>query len=327
MIESKVIIVGGGPAGSSCARELVRLGIECLIIDKKRFPRSKLCAGWIQPDLLEALCIDPASYPFSLAFFDHFRVHAFGRQFTPAVRQYAIRRYQFDQWLLSHCGAPVYTHAVKSIKKDDSGYIIDNLFRCRYLVGAGGTHCPVYQTFFTKRHPRPADKLIATLEQEVACKVNDPECRLWFFIDKLPGYAWYVPKEGGHINVGIGGYLHEIKQKGKSIGIYWQRFKQELQRLDLMPDVELDPKGAVYYIRHNSRSVQNGNAFIVGDSAGLATKDMGEGIAPAVKSGILAARAIVSGRPLAYRSIRKNSFSKWWLLSRFGPALIKSRFF
>lgn len=184
-----------------------------------------------------------------------------------------------------------------------------------------------YQTFFTKRHPRPGNKLIATLEQEVACEIKDSDCHLWFFIDKLPGYAWYVPKEGGYVNVGIGGYLHKIKDRGKSIGAYWQRFIEELQRLDLKPDVELDPKKAVYYLRNNSRSVQNGKSFIIGDTAGLATRDMGEGIGPAVKSGILAARAIVSGRPLTYRSIHKNSFSKWWLLSRFGPALIKSRFF
>ncbi|MBD3386957.1 NAD(P)/FAD-dependent oxidoreductase [candidate division KSB1 bacterium] len=327
MIESKVIIVGGGPAGSSCARELVRLGGECLIIDKKRFPRFKLCAGWIQPDLLEELHIDPGSYPFSLTFFDHFRVHVFGKQFTPAVRQYAIRRYQFDQWLLSHCGAPVYTHAVKNIKKDNSGYTIDDLFHCRYLIGAGGTHCPVYRSFFKKKHPRRGDKLIATLEQEVACKFNDPECRLWFLIDNLPGYAWYVPKEGGYVNIGIGGYLHKIRDRGKSIDEYWQRFMQELQRFDLMPDVDLDPKGAVYYIRNNLRSVQNGKAFIIGDAAGLATKDMGEGIGPAVESGMLVARSIALGVPLDFRSIRKNSFSKWWLLSRFGPALVKSRFF
>jgi flavin-dependent dehydrogenase len=327
MIESKVIIVGGGPAGSSCARELVRLGIECLIIDKKRFPRVKLCAGWVQPELFEDLDVDPVSYPFSLTFFDHFRVHIFGRQFTPAVSQYAIRRYQFDQWLLSHCGAPVYTHAVRNIDKEINGYIIDDLFRCQFLVGAGGTHCPVYQTFFAKQRPRPAGKLIATLEQEVACEIIDSNCHLWFFIDKLPGYAWYVPKEGGYVNFGIGGYLHKIKDRGKTIGEYWQRFIEELQCLDLKPDVELKPKGAVYYLRNNLRTVQNNSAFITGDAAGLATEDMGEGIGPAVKSGILAARAIAQGRSLTYRSIRKNSFSKWWLLSRFGPSLIKSRFF
>ncbi|KKK46819.1 hypothetical protein LCGC14_3161420, partial [marine sediment metagenome] len=40
-----------------------------------------------------------------------------------------------------------------------------------------------------------------------------------------------------------------------------------------------------------------GNAFVVGDSAALASRDMGEGIGAAVKSGILAAEAIARQTP------------------------------
>jgi threonine dehydrogenase-like Zn-dependent dehydrogenase len=44
-----VLIVGGGPAGSTCARILHRAGIKVIIMDKKHFHRSKVCAGWITP--------------------------------------------------------------------------------------------------------------------------------------------------------------------------------------------------------------------------------------------------------------------------------------
>ena len=43
------LIVGGGPAGSSCARQLRRAGLDVLIMDKQEFPRDKVCAGWITP--------------------------------------------------------------------------------------------------------------------------------------------------------------------------------------------------------------------------------------------------------------------------------------
>ncbi len=37
-----VLIVGGGPAGSSCARLLRRAGLDVLILDKSEFPRDKV---------------------------------------------------------------------------------------------------------------------------------------------------------------------------------------------------------------------------------------------------------------------------------------------
>ena len=48
-----VLIVGGGPAGSSCARQLRRAGLDVLILDKSEFPRDKVCAGWITPQVVE----------------------------------------------------------------------------------------------------------------------------------------------------------------------------------------------------------------------------------------------------------------------------------
>jgi len=54
--------------------------------------------------------------------------------------------------------------------------------------------------------------------------------------------------------------------------------------------------------------IRYGNAFIIGDAAGLATLDMGEGIGPAIQSGIRAAEAIISGQEFSLRSINKYSF-------------------
>lgn len=63
MTKKDVIIVGGGPAGSSCAWQLRRRGVDCLILDKAVFPRPKLCGGWITPELIADLEMDIAAYP------------------------------------------------------------------------------------------------------------------------------------------------------------------------------------------------------------------------------------------------------------------------
>src|SRR5439155_1080061 len=57
-----VLIVGGGPAGSSCAWNLRNSGLRIAILDKQLFPRHKVCGGWITPAVLDALQIEPSEY-------------------------------------------------------------------------------------------------------------------------------------------------------------------------------------------------------------------------------------------------------------------------
>jgi geranylgeranyl reductase family protein len=49
MIGAEVIVVGGGPAGSSVAFALARQGADVLVLDRARFPRSKPCAEYLSP--------------------------------------------------------------------------------------------------------------------------------------------------------------------------------------------------------------------------------------------------------------------------------------
>lgn len=311
MITSKVIIIGAGPAGSTCGWKLKKQGVECLILDKQKFPRTKLCAGWITPQVIKDLEIDVDAYSLSLVKFDQFHIHLKNRYLKVKVNQYGIRRYEFDDWLLKRSGVPVHTHEVKNITRDGDSYVIDNQFRCKDLIGAGGTHCPVYQTFFKPVNPRAKDLLIVTLEQEFAYNYHDDNCHLWFVQNNLPGYSWYVPKGNGYLNLGIGGFAEKLKANHNNIKNHWQFFVQELERLSLIKNHDLKPGGYVYYIRDGLKTVRVDNAFLVGDAAGLATRDMGEGIGPAVQSGILAARSIVEGKPFSLDGIRKNSFSKY----------------
>jgi len=55
MINIEAIVVGGGPAGSTCAKNLKKGGIDTIILDKNEFPRTKLCAGWITPKVIKQL--------------------------------------------------------------------------------------------------------------------------------------------------------------------------------------------------------------------------------------------------------------------------------
>ena len=307
MIKSDVIIVGGGPAGSSCAWQLKRNGADCIILEKKKFPRTKLCAGWITPKVLHDLELNISDYPHKILTFPGLHVSVHGFKFKAPTSQHSIRRYEFDHWLLQRSKTKVYTHDVKIIKQKVEGYYIDDKFQSKYLVGAAGTFCPVYLTFFQGCNPRAKENLIVTLEEEFEYNYSDNNCYLWFLENDLPGYSWYVPKENGFLNVGIGGSADKLKKKNQNIKMHWEYLIQKLNNQVLVKNHSFKPKGCSYYHRDNVRDVQNEDAYIIGDAAGLATLDMGEGIGPAIESGILAANAILNGEQYTVESILKYS--------------------
>jgi flavin-dependent dehydrogenase len=307
MIETEIIIVGAGPAGSTCARRLQDSGRELLILDKQAFPRLKLCAGWITPQVVNDLRVDLAGYPHSLVTFNTINFHFRGLTIPLPTRQYAIRRIEFDHWLLTQAGVTTIQHTVRHIRQENGRYILDDKFRCQVLVGAGGTNCPVYHALFKTANPRAQQQQIVCLEEEFTFPVRDENCHLWFFDRGLVGYSWYVPKGNTVVNVGIGGKLASLKARGQSIHDHWQHFTAQLASQGLVNGYPFQPKGYQYFLRDNVDRVQLGQAYLVGDAAGLATKDMGEGIGPAVASGILAAASINNGRPYTVESISRYS--------------------
>jgi hypothetical protein len=56
------LVVGGGPAGSTCAAWLRQAGLDVLVMDRARFPRDKPCAGWITPQAVAAAELDLDEY-------------------------------------------------------------------------------------------------------------------------------------------------------------------------------------------------------------------------------------------------------------------------
>jgi len=292
-----VLIVGGGPAGSSAAWKLKAAGVDVLVLDRERFPRVKLCAGWVTPEVVQELQIDLATYPHRLLTFPRLRMQ-FGRVRVPLrCVQHSIRRFEFDAWLLQRSGAPVEQHNVRHINPAaGGGYLIDDEYHCRYLIGAGGTRCPVYRELFRDLNPRASERQIVTLEHEIEYDWRDADCHLWFFENGLPGYSWYVPKEHGWLNVGVGALAERMKRRGQDIRAHWAHLATKLNGT-LAPGARYEPTGYSYYLRGRVEVVRRDDAFITGDAAGLATRDLGEGIGPAVRSGLRAAQTILDGTP------------------------------
>jgi flavin-dependent dehydrogenase len=322
MIKTDVIIVGGGPAGSACARSLIQRGVDCLVIDQAPFPRFKPCAGWITPEVVKNIALDPVEYvdaggdhPRSFTTFTTSQIWIAGLHLKLPSNQHAIRRFEFDDWLLRRSGAPVYEHTVKNIARNGDEYVVDGEFSAKYLVGAGGTHCPVYRAFFQTDDPRSHGALIVAQEEEFLYEHSSTECWLWFRDDHLPGYAWFVPKANGIVNVGIGAKMERLKARGENLKSHWNRFTAKLEDLGLVRGHNYKPSGHSYYLRHPLPEPYRDHVYLVGDSASLATMDMGEGIGPAILSGECAAEAIAKGTDYRLNGISRYSESIGFLLA------------
>lgn len=293
-----VLVVGGGPAGSSAAWRLRAAGADVVVLDRDAFPRLKLCAGWITPEVVRDLEMDVAAYPHRFLTFHRMRARFRRIGVSLPCVQHSIRRFEFDAWLLQRSGAEVVCHNVRQIRRDGEHFIVDESWRARHLVGAGGTSCPVYRSLFRDANPRVRELQTVALEHELEYDWQDGDCHLWFFDQGLPGYAWYVPKQNGWVNVGIGALAQRLKARGEDIQQHWEHFVRVLGRR-LVRGAQLEPAGYSYYLRGPVEVVRIGNAYITGDAAGLATRDMCEGIGPAVRSGLRAAESILGGA--AYR--------------------------
>jgi flavin-dependent dehydrogenase len=55
MTAAEVVVVGGGPAGASCALELARHGIPVTVVERTQFPRTKVCGEYLNAGAVAAL--------------------------------------------------------------------------------------------------------------------------------------------------------------------------------------------------------------------------------------------------------------------------------
>ena len=301
MQHHKIIIIGGGPAGSSAATKLVEAGEDIAIIDRKEFPRLKLCGGWVTPEAMERLNLKMEDYPHRIINFKKMIIHIGSFNFSAGVEQYSISRIEFDKWLLERSKAPVILDNIKKIEEKNGKYLLNDTYSCDYLIGAGGTACPVQRSFFKRSHKER--RHIVTRELEYDAEVKTQDCHL-FWPRKLNGYGWYVPKADGRINIGVGGSHRDIK----SIDEWWHFIEKECLKLGLIDEPIGKPKSHAYYL--NARQADNariGNVFIVGDSLGLATIDLAEGIEPAIESGHMAANSILTKQEYNPDAIKKYS--------------------
>ncbi len=310
-----VIIVGGGPAGTTCALYAARHDLNILLVDKKTFPRDKICGDAISgkslvylrelgllPRLERAPQIRVDSVIFSAPNGTQIRV-----PFTPPNTNresygYVCRREVFDHILFQ---------AAKEKVETREGFAVDDLliengrvygisgvdargqrqqFTAKVVVGADGYSSIVRRKLglyeIDSRH-----WVIATRAYYRGVKNLTDAIEIHFVKDILPGYFWIFPLDNGLANVGLG-MLHS-KLKKRKINLRKAHiaatespyFRERFQDAELIGDIH----GWNLPMGSKRRTVHGDGFILLGDAAGLVDPFSGEGISNAMSSGKIAA--------------------------------------
>jgi geranylgeranyl reductase family protein len=301
VITCDALVVGGGPAGSSCAWKLRQAGMDVLVVDKATFPRDKVCAGWITPEVITELQIDVEDYRQGRTFqpITAFRVGVLGRRDVVDIDyrlpvSFGIRRCEFDHYLLERSGARVVAATpVAAIRRDNLHWIVNDEIRAPLVVGAGGHFCPVARMLNPDAVAAP---LVAAQEGEFvaappASWPTDGERPELYFCADLRGYGWCFRK-GEYLNVGFGRFDARALPKATS------SFVDYLKANGRVPlNVSWRWRGHAYLVSGaRSRKAVGDGVMLVGDAAGLAYPQSGEGIRPAIESGLMAASTILKAK-------------------------------
>ncbi len=306
------IVAGGGPGGAAAASQLAQAGLAVLVLEKTHFPRQKACGGCLSPKVLslgmdvgeviedvieEAVFAAPGETAIT------YRSH------TPLA--YMVRRERFDQLLLNRAeemGARVlYGYRVLQAREIAGGVEVVSdrgTFRAPLLIGADGALGATVRSF-RRAPPRTALAMDARLFGADGAHAAWRGKVLIDFGGVPFGYAWVFPT-ACDLSTGVLG----AKKKVRRLRGYLDRF---LERQDLTCGSKAVSGWPLPYPAWSLRPVISHRVLLVGDAAGLVDPFTGEGIYYALRSGLLAAKAIAEGgrrRAKRYQQLIRDAFQQ-----------------
>ena len=286
-----VAIVGGGPAGSSCAAFYAGAGLRTLVLEREQFPREKVCGDCLNPEcwpVLRRLGIAERVRELPHGILDTVEFIAIGgRKIVVDLpsgeeSEIAIKRSLFDALLLSRArelGVDVCEATTVTALTNSHGWRIETAggksFVARALVGADGRNSTV---------ARLCNLLPRLSRERVALQAHiplPPDFGNRVVLQFLPaGYSGQAPVNREELNLCL-----VSKPPNMSALRRWAEKQFSLQRDHQWRTITPLTRAALAPAREK--------LFLVGDAARVVEPFTGEGIYYALRSGELAAQALV----------------------------------
>lgn len=303
-----VVVIGAGPCGTSAAVTAADAGLSTLLVDRSDFPRDKLCGGLFTGRSVRLLRDIHRLAPDDPALFRPCRTMRFVAgtrelaHMDDAPVMYLTMRRALDAHLLAHArqrGVTLTTgHGLQQLHPERKQVDLNcgESIGYRVLIGADGVNSAVAKTLFARAFDPATIGFGLEVEVPPAAHATPPGPHLGPGPDGSPcpetvevdfdaaawGYGWAFPKAHG-TTIGVGGIQSHNTNPKADLADYLARHG--------IHDPGARIKGQFLPFGDYRRRPGRAGVLLAGDAAGLVDPITGEGIALAMDSGRLAARA------------------------------------
>jgi geranylgeranyl reductase family protein len=301
------IVIGGGPAGASAAFTLGQAGKRVVLLEKDKLPRYKTCGGAVSTRILE-------QFPFSFEPVIHSRVSAISYALGSDVATIPlddsslclVMRAEFDAHFLKHISADVRAGTrITAVEELSDGVRVMTAdgehLEADCLIAADGANSIIARALGLRKRRvlAGAIEIEARVPPDVMQRFAGTP--MLIFGEVGVGYLWIFPK-ADHLSVGIGGLNPRPGELQAVLERVMKRFGISL--------IGQPRHGHPLPIYHRGGRLGTQRVLLAGDAAGLVDPFTGEGIRFAIRSGQLAAQAILSGVPERYTSLVEREIGR-----------------
>ena len=310
-VQTDVLVVGAGPAGSAAAAWAARQGLEVLIVDAAVFPRDKTCGDGLTPRAIHELqLLGLEDWLRAHTVNQGLRAHGFGQTLLlpwpggslPAWGS-AVARTELDDHLRTtaiKAGAEAVDGARAVDVRLESGRVAAVIFQrdgerveigCRRLVVADGVRSPLGKLLGRQWHK---DTVYAVAGRSYAASAmsEDPWISSHLELrgeqgEVLSGYGWIFPLGTGEVNLGVGTLATDRRPAQVAIRPLMQHYAEQRREDFGLSGGLRAPTSALLPMGGAVSHVAGPNWALIGDAAACVNPLNGEGIDYGLETGRL----------------------------------------